>query len=154
MNSVPNAGFDTAANFSDIWHPVDPDIAWSNVDAEGCPGSGSLQIPPTDNTNGTAFSLSCMLVGAGSYSFGFKFKQDTPNAANCYVGTYSDASCSTPNFSGFPPELSTGDVTNSWQSAYMSLPSGTSSILVSCLHTPQGGVYFDEFYLNSGSNTY
>jgi len=153
-NSVPDAGFDTAANFSAIWHPVDSDITWSNVDADGCPGSGSLQIPPTNNTNGTAFSLSCMLVGSGSYSFGFKFKQDIANAANCYVGTYSDASCSTPNFSGFPPELSTGDVTNSWQSAYMLLPSGTSSILVSCIHTPQCGVYFDEFYLNSGSNTY
>jgi hypothetical protein len=151
---MPDAGFDTAANFSAIWHPANPDITWSNVDADKCPSSGSLVIPSSDNTNGTAFQLDCMLVGAGNYSFGFRYKQDTPSAANCFVGTYSDGSCSTPTFSGFPPEMYTGDTTGSWQDIYMSLPSGTNSILVSCQHNPPAAVYFDQFYLNSGSNTY
>jgi hypothetical protein len=150
-NSVPDAGFDTAANFSAIWHPANPNITWSNVDADNCPGSGSLLIPLSDNTIGTAFSLSCMVVGAGSQLFGFKYKQDTPAAANCTVGTYSDGSCSTPNFSGFPYGMYTADATNSWQDLYMSLPSGTNSILVSCSHTAQATLYFDQFYLSSGS---
>ncbi len=153
-NSVPDAGFDTAANFSAIWHP-DYYVTWSSVDADGCPGSGSLEIPPTDGGGGPVFSLACMGVGAANYTFGFKYNQSYPQAVYCFVDTFSDGSCTTATYSGFPPEIYTGDVTNSWASTYMSIPTGTYSISVSCfLLSPQVTVYLDEFYLNSGSNTY
>lgn len=152
-NPVPEAGFDTGANLATVWHPQGT-IGWSNVDADNCPASGSLHIPSTDNTIGTAFSLNCLTVGSGNLSFGFRYRQDTPNSASCYVGSYSDGSCTTPNFEGFPPQVYTTDVTNSWQSTSIYLPSGTMSILVSCQHVPPSSIYFDQFYVNSGVNKF
>jgi hypothetical protein len=108
----------------------------------------------TNGNSGQAFSLSCMSASPNS-SFGFKYRANQPNGAYCYVGTYSDGSCTTPTFSGFPPEIYATDGSNSWQSVYLFLPSGTNSILVSCFDwADPATVYFDQFYLNLGSNTY
>ena len=155
-NSVPDAGLDSAANFGSVWSPVSSYVAWSNFDADGCPGSGSLEILPS-NSAGTAFGSGCLRTGSSSNStFGFKFWQDAPNSAYCYVSTYSDGSCSTPTFSGFPPEITTSDVTRSWTGAFLTLDSGTNSIKASCFfpQPQQTTVYFDQFYLNYGGSTY
>jgi hypothetical protein len=129
---------------------------WSSFDADGCPDSGSLEILP-GSTAGTAFTLGCTRVGSSSNAtFGFKFWQDAPTSANCYVAFFSDVSCSTQT-SGFPPPtIYTSDVTRSWTSAYLLLDSGTNSITASCFFPqPQGTtVYFDQFYLNYGGSTY
>lgn len=155
-NSVPDAGLDSAANFSSTWSPSNSTVVWSSFDADGCPDSGSLEILP-DATAGEAFSTGCLPTGSSSNStFGFKFWQDAPNSAYCYVSTYSDGSCSTPTFSGFPPEIYTSDVTRSWTGAYLTLDSGTNSIKASCFfpQPQQTTVYFDQFYLNYGGSTY
>jgi hypothetical protein len=153
-NSVPDAGLDSAANFASIWTPSNSDVTWSNFDADGCPGSGSLEMLPSADS-GVSFVTGCLQTPSSSNTtFGFKFWQDAPNSTNCNVGTYSDGSCSTPTFSGFPPEISTSDVTRTWTGAHLIIDSGTNSIQVSCFFPqPQGTtVYLDQFYLtNNGS---
>lgn len=151
-NVLTSPGLDTSANFSTIWSPSNGDVVWSNFDADGCPGSGSLELLP-DQVHGVAFTLPCTRVSAGSYStFGFKYWQDAALASYCYVRFFSGASCSPETeTTTFPyPTIRTADVTRSWQSAFLTIDSGTAAITVSCFFPDQEAtLYFDQFYLNN-----
>jgi hypothetical protein len=150
-NSMPDAGLDSAANFS-VWNPSNSDVTWSSFDADGCPGSGSLVIQP-GQAGGVAFTQGCLAAGPNR-SFGFKYYQDQPNATYCYLGFFSDASCVTATSGYPPPTLYTTTTTNNWESVYMGLPSGTNSMIFSCFFPAAGAtVYFDQFFLNT-SNSY
>ncbi len=155
-NSVPDAGLDTAANFATIWTPSNSDVTWSSFDADGCPGSGSLEMLPSADA-GVSFVTGCLRTPSSSNTtFGFKFWQDAPTSAYCYVAFFSDANCSTQT-SGFPPPtIYTSDVTRTWTGAYLNIDSGTNSIKASCFFPqPEGTtVYFDQFYLNNNGSLY
>jgi hypothetical protein len=157
-NAVQLPGLDAvdAPNFSAVWHPSNSDVVWSTFDADNCPASGSLELKPGTGS-GVAFTIGCLSLGSTTgESFGFKYWQDTASTTYCYLNFYSDSSCTTQT-SGFPPPtIYLGSTTRSWQSVYLPIDSGTRSLLVSCFFPSQTGstVYYDQFYVNTGSNTF
>jgi hypothetical protein len=69
----------------------------------------------------------------------------------CFVNFFSDTNCTTATSGYPPPQIETGDLTRSWQSAFLSIDSGTGSINASCFFPGAWNttVYLDQFYLNN-----
>jgi hypothetical protein len=108
------------------------------------------------NYYGFAFGTlsQCISAGAGSYRFGYRFKQaslDNADAVLCFVTAYPGTSCSgdflasqgyysgTPSATWASPSLSTIFVA----------PSNTGRVLVSCQSSSLADVWVDQVYLNA-----
>ena len=147
-NVLVNAGFDTS--LSPGWFVNDNPSAkkWSGpgVDADGCPGSGSLLV-----SGGQGDVTQCVPAVAGAFYFaGLKFKQTSGRAFVCSV-VFSDTSdCSDFPDSTFNLDLE-DDVTisSNWSSVSTSGPAPPWAVAVQISCGSGGTANLNQFYLRT-----
>ncbi len=120
QNLLPNAGFNTGIGG---WSTSDPDISlsWSNLDAKGSSGSGSLQMTnakPIDDNIFDTFGI-CIAVTAGQKyhqgaSFYFPGGQAQSSILVLLAQFYSSDDCSS-GFISIVPSRTLFPTPNTWQ---------------------------------------
>jgi hypothetical protein len=149
---LQNPGFDASTGI-DNWNPT-TGTTFSSKDADGCPGSGSAEVSFTVPFFGTF--RQCVAATANTpYFFGYKYEQDTSQAALCMLTFYSDTTCSTV----IPGNTFLGGLdtpVSLWllNSTSVTSPIGASSAEVFCQNQGGGNAFIDQIYLNSTSNSY
>jgi hypothetical protein len=138
-NVINDGGFD---NQSDLSKWTSSGTVWTNSDADGCPGSGSVTISSSGSIK-RCFQIPQVPASGAEYAFGFRYKTG-PGGSGCFGGTFQDANC-TQNGSLF---INIGTSESSiWSSEFFqgSVPEGTSSISVECKNS--SSLTLDQMFL-------
>jgi phosphoribosyl-AMP cyclohydrolase len=125
-----------------------------NVDAEACPGSGSILLDSL-----TKEITQCRPASANLYySFGFRFKGTTPGTVQtgfCAMIFYADSNCLTDTATlGFTNHMPSSDGTTWVQGAASAYATAdANSVLIDC-NGQAGFGYYDQIYLSSTNATF
>jgi hypothetical protein len=148
-NRLFNAGFDTSL---DGWK-YDSKAKWSSMDADSCPGSGSVSFNAAD---AGAIASDCFSINAGEvYNFGARIIEPPTSMyhAYCQFAYYTGDNCMplVPGDGSLWESLMTID-SPTWQTAQttVTIPDGMHSGAVNCGPAGSGGTgtfYFDQLYL-------
>ena len=127
-------------------------------DADGCPGSGSVQALVTMPAFDFGHISQCVQVSAlTAYSFGFKYKQPANAFGVCMLETFADANCATSSIHQIviqtPQSTSAVDWTSIASTAFQPV-NGEQSVLVICQTDTAPPMFFDQLYLNTAGSFY
>ena len=140
-NLLVNPGFDTDLSG---WSGYATAKTWSSLDAEACPGSGSLAT-----VNGEDQIQQCVPVSAGtSYNVGFQYKQSVAGSFTCYITFFAGPTCLSDDEISSLPYISPTSTGSNWQpySSVVTAPAGAAGLQILC--GSAGVSNLDEFYVN------
>jgi hypothetical protein len=128
-------------------------------DNDSCPGSGSVRLSYYAFAFGTV--TQCVPTGAGTYRFGYRYKQSSIDASNddaalCTVSAHTGTACAGNSLSLM--QYYSGGPSANWAnpslSTFFTAPSNTGSIAVACQATKLTDVWIDQVYLNSSTGSF
>ncbi|HET6150304.1 MAG TPA: hypothetical protein VFH68_22380 [Polyangia bacterium] len=158
-NMLVNPGFDSATLLSSSWAPSGG-ASFATDDADGCPGSGSVQTVVTMPAFDFGNFRQCVRITAPSYSFGFKYKAPANASGSCMLETFTnttDCTSGTVNHVvgiGTPQFAPATDWTSIPNLPFQPV-NGEQSVLIMCQTNTTGpAMFFDQIYLNTAGATF
>jgi hypothetical protein len=142
-NVLTNGGLDGSAG----WTFAAPAAYVSGVDADNCPGSGSVY------SGALAYFLSpCASASPNtSYSFGLRARGQLV----CWLEYYPSSTCTGTETGESEVFILGTDGGTSWESVsgFGATPAGTGGMRIHCSN-PLGGGHFDQFYVTTGGGSF
>ncbi len=142
-NLVTNPNFDTQTDLQLSWNPTGGST-WINVDADGCPNSGSAQVP------GGGVISQCIPASAGhTYYVGATHKDsDAGGLGGCFFAFELPGCAGAIN--AYDTNGFVGGNFSTWTSGSNSetAPAGTGAIYIECDGAGSSTI-FDQFYVNA-----
>lgn len=153
-NLLANPGFESGQGVSN-WSPTKA-ATWSNVDADGCPKSGSAAVKYDGSTGDFGMISECVKVSANKqYHFGFRYNQSLGTGVVCFFYFFAGSTCSGsvldgPNITGISSAVTT------WLSATGSAtsPSNAGSLQVMCQEEAGGNGALDQIFVSASVTHY
>jgi carbohydrate binding protein with CBM4/9 domain len=156
-NLIADSGFDSMSILG--WGYDSMAVSWDPADNDNCMRSGSVKIGSGSSSSGQLTQCVGGVSGGTQYTFGFRYKQDTPSTALCLVsyatGIDGAGDCinpAGPDLFGVPADAVTSTTTWSSASGSFTTDPGTSYIQVSCKPQQGGTMWIDQAYLTKGSS--
>ena len=142
-NLLTNGGLDGAAG----WMFSAPAAYAPTVDADNCPGSGSVA------SGALAYFLSpCVSASPNTgYTFGLRVR----GQLICWLDYYAGSTCAGTDTGGSDTFILGTDGGTTWEgvTGFGTTAADTRGIRIHCSN-PLGGGHFDQFYLNTGSGSF
>jgi hypothetical protein len=157
-NLLVNPGFDSASVLTSSWNPSGG-ASFATDDADGCPGSGSVQtlvtMPAFDFGH---FSQCVRITPPTTYSFGFKYKAPANAFGNCMLETFTDTACASGTVNHLvviqtPQNAPAADWTSIPSTPFQPV-NGEQSLLVICQTNTAPAMFFDQLYLNTAGPSF